>query len=113
MIMGTRKQVMRSRCRNWSCSVWRRGSSEGTSSLNYLTGGCSKVGIGLFSQVTSGRMGGNVLKLCYRRFKLAVRMNFFTKRVIKYWNRLLRDVMESYSWRYLRDVWMWHCGTVV
>lgn len=58
-------------------------------------------------------MGGNGLKLCHRRFKLAVRMNFFTKRAVKYWNRLLRDVMESSSWKYLRDLWMWHYGAVV
>lgn len=61
---------------------------------NCLKGGCRQVGVSLFPQVTSYRR--NDLKLHWGVL-FGTRKNSFTKRVLKHWNRLPREVAESPS----------------
>lgn len=87
----------------WEMAEWTAAVESGGDPITlskFLKGRCSVEHVSLFSQVTSGRMWGNGLKLCQGRCRLDIK-NFYMEN----WKRLPREVVSLVA---LRDmVWWW------
>jgi len=67
------------------------------SSLPVPEGASKKVGEGLFTRACRDRTRSNGFKLKEGRFRVDTRKKLFSMRVMKYWHRLPREVLDAPS----------------
>ncbi|KAK4807060.1 LOW QUALITY PROTEIN: hypothetical protein QYF61_018401 [Mycteria americana] len=65
--------------------------------FQYLKGASKKDGERLFTRACCDRTRGNGFKMKEGRFRLDIRKNFFTMRVVRHWNSLPREVVDAPS----------------
>ena len=73
---------------------------------NWLKAGCSKVGAGCFSQLTSDRTRGSGLKLLQGRFRLHIRKNFFTEKWSSIGTGFPGKWWSPHPWRRSKNMWI-------
>ena len=73
----------------------RRLRGDLIAAFQYLRGAYKQEGSKLFERVDNSRTRGNGFKLKDGRSRLESRGKFFTRRMVRYWNRLPRDVVDA------------------
>ncbi|MCQ4187533.1 hypothetical protein FK515_28530 [Klebsiella pneumoniae] len=63
--------------------------------FQYLKGAYKKDGEKLFSRACCDRTRSNGFKIEGGRFRLDIRKNFFTMRVVEHWNRFPREAVDA------------------
>jgi len=99
MIRGLQHLCYEDRLRKlvWFSLERRRLWGDLTAAFQYLKGTHRKDRENIFSKACCDRTRGNIFKLREGRFSLNIRNKFFTMRVVKHWNRLLKEVVEASS----------------
>jgi len=75
----------------------RRQLGDLIAAFQYRKGAYGKHGENIFIRACCDRTRSNGFKLRQGRFRLDIRKTFFTVRVVKHWNRLPREVVETPS----------------
>jgi len=83
----------------------RRLRGDLTAAFQYLKEAYKKAGEGLFTTAWSDRTGHNGFKLKEGRFRLDMRIKFFTVRVMRHWLRLPREGVYAFSLAVFKARW--------
>ena len=75
----------------------RRLQGDLIASFQYLKRAYKEEGSKLFQRIDNSKTRGNGFKLKEGRFRLDVEGKFFTMRVVRCWNRLPREVVDTPS----------------
>jgi len=75
----------------------RRLREDLIGAFQYIKGACKKAGEGHFTSTCRDRTRSNGFKLKEGRCRSDIRKKFFTMRVVRYWNRLPREVVDAPS----------------